>query len=168
MSEPHSPHPSATEIPDPFGSAPIRPTGGAGCGKPMLIGCAGILVLLGIATILFLFKAKDVLVWAFDQMEAGVMEKLPEDISTEEVERLEAAFDAAARAAVSGRADTLALQELQSELMGLSASIERLSREDVLSLIEVLERFAGTEAEEPVEEAQPPPAELEEPGLTSV
>ncbi len=170
MTDPNSPDPSAVEIPDPFGSAPIHPSGSQGCGKPMLLGCATVLVLLGVAAIFFLFKAKDVLIWAFGHMEAGVMEKLPEDLSNEEVMRLERAFEAATQAAVSGRADTLALQELQTELMGLSTRIESLTREDVLSLIEVLERFGGIDGEMPPEEAQPPPLppEAEAPALTAV
>ena len=175
MSEPHSTGQPAPEIPDPFGSVPIQPTGSVGCGKPMLVGCATVLVLLGVAAIFFMFKAKDVLIWAFGQMEAGVMEKLPEDLSDDEVARLERAFAAATRAAVSGKADTLALQELQRELMGLSARIETLTRADVLSLIEVLERFGGLDGDAPPAEAQPPPLSVEplpvevaKPELTSV
>ena len=170
MSELHPPSQQSPEIPDPFGSAPIRPAGSAGCGKPMVVGCAVVMFLLGVAAIFFMFKAKDVLIWAFAQMEAGVMEKLPENVSNEEVERLERAFDAAIQAAVSGEADTLALQDLQGELMGLSARIESLTREDVLSLIEVLERFGGVDGDVPPEEALPPPlpVEVEEPALTSV
>lgn len=166
MSEPTPPLSQPTpELPEPFGSTPRAPKGSSGCAKPALLGCAVLLVLFGVASIVFLVKAKDLLAWTFRQMESSIVAQLPEDVTSEERARLERAFDAAARKAVSGEVEPLALQQLQGELMRLSGRIEGLTREDVMSLIDELESFAEIEPQPPPEEEAP---EAVDPELTSV
>jgi hypothetical protein len=129
----------------------------------MLIGCGILIVLLGLAAALFVIKAKDLFGWAMARFEEEVVQMLPDDLSAEEAERLDAAFDAALEAWDASEADPVALQRLQEELwQTVSRSTGKLSREDVNKLTRALERVAGIESpEEP--EAEPPPDEIEEP-----
>ncbi|TNF84828.1 MAG: hypothetical protein EP299_00435 [Acidobacteria bacterium] len=153
---------------EPLPQQPFTPdapatTPGGGCGRPLLIGCGILIVLLGIAAAVFVIKAKDLFGWAMAQFEEEVVRMLPDDLTTEERQRLDAAFDAALDAWDASEADPVALQRLQEELwQTISRNTDKLSREDVAKLTRALERVAGVESpDEP--EAEPPPAEGEEP-----
>jgi hypothetical protein len=125
----------------------------AGCGRPILIGCGILVVLLGLAAAVFVIKAKDLFGWAMARFEEEVVRMLPDDLTTEEGARLDAAFDAALEAWDEGRADPVALQRLQEELwQSVSRSTGKLSREDVQRLTRALEAVAGIESPEEYEE----------------
>ncbi len=60
-------------------SRPSRRADGGGCQKPLLVGCGVLALLLGIAAVVFVVKAKDVLAYAINQLRTEVMAHLPED-----------------------------------------------------------------------------------------
>ncbi len=141
--------------PQPFSETPAEAPGG--CGRPLLIGCAVIVVLLGLLLLGVLWKARDLMPalfrWSLDQFEQQVAGSLPDDLSDAERQRLAEAFDAAAAAVDDGTADGAALQRLQGVLLGV-ARAGKLSRDRVFGLIEALEAVAGERA---------PPAEVDPP-----
>ncbi|NHZ73742.1 MAG: hypothetical protein GWP16_04660, partial [Nitrospirae bacterium] len=99
------------------------------------------ILLLGVGSVVFLVKAKDLFGWMMGELEAQVMESLPANISEAETLELSAAFDAVVEAVREDRASPLALQELQSMLReSLEGGPKRLSREEVQDLIEALDR----------------------------
>ncbi len=143
------------EQPRPFSEGPQDPPGG--CSRPLLIGCALIVVLLGLLLLGFLWKAEDLVPalfrWSLDQVEQQVSSSLPADLSDAERQRLADAFDAAATAFEDGSADAAGLQRLQGKLLDV-ARAGRLTREQVLDLTEALEAAAGERAP-PVPEPLP-------------
>lgn len=151
-----------------FAQQPFTPdapaTAPGGCGRPLLIGCGVLIVLLGIAAAVFVIKAKDLFGWAMARFEEEVVRMLPDDLTGEERQRLDAAFDAALAAWDAGEADPVALQRLQEELWHtVSRSDGKLTREQVVNLTRALERVAGMESpEEPDLPEESPPEELEE------
>ncbi|MGB5814263.1 MAG: hypothetical protein WBH75_18455 [Thermoanaerobaculia bacterium] len=145
----------------PFPQQPFTPDAPAttpgGCGRPLLIGCGILVVLLGIAAAVFVIKAKDLFGWAMARFEEEVVQMLPDDLTAEEAERLDAAFDAALEAWDASEADPVALQRLQEELwQTVSRSTGKLSREDVGKLTRALEEVAGIESPDEPEEIRPP------------
>jgi hypothetical protein len=149
---PLQPSPPAP-VPEPFGSAPIKPRAG-GCGKPLFTGCGIVLVLLGVAAIVFIIRAKDLLVWSLGKVKAAVEQNLPPDVTAADRERFDVAFAAAGRAIRAGRAQPKPLQELQGELLRVIQKQKgELTRDDLVRLTEVLERVGGIG---PEEEAAPP------------
>ena len=155
MSEP-TPSPGA---PQPFASAPIEPRAG-GCGKPVFIGCGVVLVVLGILGVLFVVKAKDLLVWSLERAKTGITANLPADVTDADRERFEAAFAAAASNIKAGKMDPAALQRLQRRLMqAVQKPQGQLTREEFLALTSAFEQLGGIAR--PVEEppaAEPAPA----------
>ena len=148
--------------PQPFGEEPRQAPGG--CSRPLLIGCASTVVLLGLLLLGVLWKAQDLMPalfrWSLDQFEQQVAGALPADLSETERERLAAAFDAAAGAVEDGTADTAALQRLQGELLDV-ARAGRMTRDGVLDLIEALQAVAGERAPSPVPQPSPDAADEE-------
>jgi hypothetical protein len=143
MSEPQTPPP--TQPPDaPFSGEPRR-LGGAGCSRPLLLGCGGLVVLLGIAAIVFLVKARDLLGWTIRQIETQVVTALPADVTAEERFRLERGFDAALERIGAGEVEPPALFALQRQLRRATerAGEGTLDREAVLDLLSALERVGG-------------------------
>ena len=155
--EPQSNSFGGGEQPQPFADTPQDPPGG--CSRPLLVGCGLAVVLVGLVLLVLLWKAQDIVPaafeWALDQFEQQVEGMLPEDLSEAERQRLADAFDAAAAAVADGTADPEALQRLQGRLLEV-ARAGRLSRGEVMGLIEALEEVAGERAPPPAEEARPP------------
>lgn len=121
-------------------------------GRVMLLGCGALLVLLGVAAIVFLLKADDFVGWVFGSIEETVIERLPPDLPAAERQRLEAAFDAATARMAAGEADPEALRRLQGELSAIvrEAGDDRsLSRAEVAEIIAALEAVAGVEGDPP-------------------
>ena len=137
--------PSSSYPPPP--PSPFSPTGPApaprpsGCGKPVIIGCLVILVLLGIGLVLLVTNAPKLLDWALGQMEATILAQLPPDVTPEEKERLQQAFAGLQEAVDSGKANPAELQDLQRKMMSLSG--KNLTREEILELTRDLEEAAG-------------------------
>lgn len=163
--------------PTPFGRAPERTPGRGGCAKPVMFGCAALLVLLGIGAILFMANAGRVashlLRFSLGTLEKQIMANLPEDVTPEERERLRMAFASALAATSSGSFDPQRLPEVQSEIMQIARRPQgQITRQDVLDLTAALERVAagaapGTppaeepgEGAEPTEPTEPAPTEL--------
>ena len=139
-----------------IGREPFSPQGphSKWSGRPRwaLLGCGALILLLGIGSMVFLLKAKDLFGWMMSELEAQVMESLPANITESEVQELSAAFAAAVAAVQEDRANVVALQDLQKmlrELLGNGPN--RLSREEVQSLIEALDRVSGRDAGDDVD-----------------
>ena len=95
MSEPNLPPTESLPpvAPQPFGPGPMEPRIG-GCGKPVLIGCGVVFLLLGIAGIAVVLKAKDMLAWSLERAKPAVMANLGADVQPADRERFEPAFAA--------------------------------------------------------------------------
>ncbi len=162
MSEP-TPPPAA----EPFAAAPVEPRAG-GCSKPLLIGCGVVFVLLGVAGLVFVLKARDLLVWSLDKTRASVLGNLAEDVTPADRQRFDAAYAAATARIGDGKIDSAALQKLQGELMrAIENPREKVSREKFLALTEALEKVGGLEpapVETPPAEAPAAPAPVGAPG----
>ena len=65
------------------------------------------------------------------------------------VDRLDEAFDSAAQAIGTGRADQAKAEELNSVLMDFAGAGRKITREDVLKLTRSLEEVAGKSPPEP-------------------
>jgi hypothetical protein len=142
--------------PKPF--APEKTSGGGGCQKPVLIGCGLLALLLGIAAVVFVVKAKDVLAYAMNQLRAQVVAHLPEDAGETERQRLDVAFDATLARIRAGELDPAALQELQKKLStaASAASTRRLTREELDGLIAALDKYNQGGAKAPADAAAEP------------
>jgi hypothetical protein len=115
----------------------------------LLIGCGALLVLLGIAAVALVAKRAEFMGWMFDKLEAQVVAKLPEDVTPEERQRLDQAFDAAADAIGSGKADPAKAEQLNPVLLDVAQGGRKITREDVLKLTRALEEVAGKKQAEP-------------------
>ena len=123
---------------------PGRPSaGGAARARPLLIGCGALLLLLGIAAIVLVAKRAEFVGWMFQKLEAQILAKLPEDVTPEERQRLDQAFDSAAAAIGSGTADQAEADQLNAVLLELAQGGRQITREDVLKLTRALEEVAG-------------------------
>ena len=163
MSEPPILPTEPTRAPAPFGDQPVEPRSG-GCSKPALIGCGVVFLLLGIAGLFFVMRAKNLLVWSLDKVEQGIAANLPSDATAADRERFSAAFVAAKARIEDGQVDPAALQALQRELMqAVQQPKGQLSRQQLLELTAALERLGGVsppDAEAPAapEQTPEPPA----------
>lgn len=164
---PPSPEPHAR----PF--APEKIADGGGCQKPLLVGCGLLALLLGVAAVVFVVKAKDVLAYAMNQLRTEVVAHLPEDAPESERQRLESSFDLALARIRSGELEPASLQALQQKLTSAAsaAASRRLTRDELAGLIAALEKFnaAGKEPETkdpagaPAGEPAAPPADPADP-----
>ena len=134
---------SPSTPPAPFHPGPPRSASGASGKRPLLIGCGALLVLLGIAAVVLVAKRAEVVGWMFEKLEAQILAKLPEDVTPEERQRLDQAFDDAAQAIGSGAADQAEADQLNSVLLELAQGGRQITREDVLELTRALEEVAG-------------------------
>jgi len=164
MSEPNLPTPPPTpESPSPgrpYSGQP-RALPGGGCGRPLLIGCGVVAVLLGVAGIIFVAKAKDLLAWTMKQLQTEVVAALPADVTADERARLDRGFDAAMQKIRDGQVEPPALFALQRQLSHAAevSQQRKLTRDDVLDLLSALERVGGLlepSGEAPAEPEAPP------------
>lgn len=149
---------STTQPSAPFEASPTEPVAG-GCSRVGLIGCGVVILLLGIASVVFLFKAGDLFGWALAEFETEILRSLPEDCTESERQRLRDAFAGAADAVRSGEFDPRALQSMQGKLReSLLDEDGVLTREQMLELTAILEEVAGKRLEEePAEQEAPSP-----------
>jgi hypothetical protein len=160
-------------VPQPPETKPFAPeklSGGGGCQRPFLIGCGLLALLLGIAAIVFVVKAKDVLAFAMNQLRESVVAQLPEESEEADRQRIEAGFDTAMVRIRSGQIDPAALQELQKALSSAAAvgTSRRLTRAEVDGLLAALDKFNGVKpAGEPPGSGSGPDPEEESSGEPS-
>lgn len=162
MSEPtfsptETPAPTA---PQPFGPGPAEPRVG-GCGKPVLIGCGVIFLLLGVVGIGVVLKAKDLLAWSLERAKPAVVANLAADVQPADRERFENAFAAALVKIRAGQIDPQALQLVQAQLMKAvgQPGAGTISRATLLALTEAFEKLGGSAPPAAPEPApSPPPA----------
>lgn len=154
---------SLPPLPEPHAKpfAPEKIAGGGGCQKPLLVGCGLLALLLGIAAVVFVVKAKDVLAYAMNQLRTEVVAHLPEDAPESERQRLESSFDVALARIRSGELEPAALQELQKKLTtaASSSASRRLTREELTGLIVALEKFNQAGKAPATQEPQEAPGE---------
>jgi uncharacterized membrane protein len=152
MEPPHTP---PLPPPSPFqpitpGPAPV-PGKTGGCGKPVVIGCLVLLVLVGVALVgTFVYVSRNygqIMDMSLRQTEAQIFAQMPEDVTPAERERLREAFEGARKAYSERELQEVAQkgQQIQFKLLELVRKGSSLTREDVLELTEMLEDLAGTE-----------------------
>jgi hypothetical protein len=142
-------HPTSGPVAEPFQSEPVQLSG---CGKPVVIGCLVVLLIVVAALLVLMWRARDLLGWALVEYRNAIVESLPEDLSTEEHQRLDRAFDRAMAAIESGDLDPEALQRLQRVLAVPPKPGVKLKREEVLELIRALEAVGGSGQEAKIRE----------------
>ncbi len=129
-----------------------RPKAG-GCPKPLIFGCLGLLVLVGLGFVGFFFyvgtHVGQILQLSLRQSETAISQELPPDVTQEERQRLHQAFEAAyQRAGHATRAQDFAesTQQLQLKMFHVISKGQdhKLTRADVLDLNQTLEEFART------------------------
>jgi hypothetical protein len=137
----------------------------------VLFGCGAVAVLVGIAAIVFVVKAKDLLAWTMEKLEQQVVAALPADVTAEERSRLGRGFEAAIAKIQAGEIEPPALTALQHQLQQAAEKAPRkeLTRDDVLDLLSALERVGGLlppagESEQQVAPRVAEPAEGPPPG----
>ena len=164
MTEPELPPPPPSAPPPivpgrPFTGEPRRAP--SGCSRPLLFGCGGIVVLLGIAAIVFVIKAKDLLAWTMRELEQQVVAAWPADASADERARLDRGFAAALDKIKQGDVEPPALFALQRQLSKAAEKSQqrKLTRDDVLDLLSALERVGGLLTPDSDELPAPPAAE---------
>ncbi|MEO8504304.1 MAG: hypothetical protein ABI609_10450 [Acidobacteriota bacterium] len=162
MSEPTPPPaPFAPQAPQPFGTAPTEPRVG-GCGKPVLIGCGVIFLLIGIAGVALVLNAKSLLAWSLEKAKPSVLAGLAPNVTPADRERFESAFSSALVKIRAGKIDPIALQQVQAQLMKAvgSPGSGSVSRETLNALSEAFEKIGGN-SPPAVPEAAPSPAPSE-------
>jgi len=156
MSEPTPVQPPP---PQPFNPAVVSRSG-KGCSKPLLLGCAAVLVLLGVGLLVFAFKISDILPWAFRQWATQITDRLPADATPAEKERLHRAFAAAIRALHDPQSvDPAKLREVQVQItqaMEMGRSQSKLTHEDLARLTAAVESLGGVKPPEAPPKAAPP------------
>jgi hypothetical protein len=135
----------------PFNPQP-RPARG-GCPKPLIFGCLGLLLLVGLGLFGFFFYVSThfgkLLQFSLRQTETAVFAALPKDATPEEQQQLRQAFAAADQRAgrVQGAQEMAESgQELQFTLLHnlRKAQDHTLTRADLPPLTSALEQFART------------------------
>jgi len=141
-----------TEAPDPFAPQPTAPKKtGAGCSRPLLVGCGLLLVLLGIGAVVLALNASKLASWFYQKLEEQVVAHLPEDLPVADRERLERAFDDIQQSMQDGTLDPRKLREAQTKMTGMVQEPSKITAEDVRELSALLEAASGrapTDAED--------------------
>ena len=155
---PTPPPPAPPFEPRPFDPGATRKP--SGCQKPLLFGCLGLAVLLGIAAIVFVVNAQKILGFAMNQLRTQVVRVLPLETSDAERERLDAGFDQAIEKIRAKQIDPVALQALQRQLVAAAQAggERRMTHEQLLDLLDALDAFNGAAPAPPALPTQPPSA----------
>lgn len=143
---PYNPPPSPFNPSGVGPGVPARPPGRSGCSKPLLIGCGGLLLLLGIGLVLMIFNAPKIVQWSFRAMEQDIMSRLGPDVTPEDRAHLAAAFEDARQSMEKNQIDISKVQSFQSKIMEVAPAGRKLTRKDVLELTQSLEDLAGKKA----------------------
>jgi len=147
MEPPQPPPPPPASPFDP--AAPSRPKTG-GCPKPLFVGCVAVLLVGGLALLIgILFVARNastVLQWSMNKLEEGVLKQLPTDVTQDERDRLRQAFADVSEGLKTGKIPPDKFQPVQFKIMEFAQKGNKVTRQDVLDLTELLERTAGKTA----------------------
>ena len=145
--EPSAPPPASPFNPT---AAPARPAGG-GCPKPLILGCLGLLVLVGLGLVGAIFYAGthvgQLLQLSLRQSETAVFSAMPKDVPPDEQQRLRQAFEAARQRAghpTNPQEIAEASQQLQLKTLGIIRKGQAATRKDIQDLTVALEEFAKT------------------------
>lgn len=147
-----SPSPSGPDTPATPDPGPLDPTAEpfepgpanlSGCGKPAVIGCLVVLVVLAVGLVVLISQSPRLMRYVMGTIETQVTAALPADLEEAERERLETAFDNAIAALMEGRVDSTSMANLQRLSAALPARGETLSREEVVEIIRLLEEIAA-------------------------
>ena len=140
-------------LPEPFpepSSARPRDPGRTrrGCLIAGLAGCGLLVVVLGVGLVVALTQADELLEFVLDFGRERIMEELPEDITSEERNRLDRAFDSVLERYKTRPATPADNRRLQMALTDALRRAERglLDRDDLRRLTERLERIAASSA----------------------
>lgn len=139
----------------PFQPGQSRPlVGGRGCGKPVVIGCLVLLVLVGLGLVgliwYFTSHLGQIMDWQLRESKELVLARLPEDYTPAERTRVERAFDTAREEVKQEGFDLNRAQAVQQQLLEVARNPdERLTREQVEKLTRTLEELSRIEGEAP-------------------
>ena len=140
-------------LPEPFpepSSARPRDPGRTrrGCLIAGLAGCGLLAVVLGVGLVVALTQADELLEFVLDFGRERIMEELPEDITSEERNRLDRAFDSVLERYKTRPATPADNRRLQMALTDALRRAERglLDSDDLRRLTERLERIAASSA----------------------
>lgn len=145
--------------PSPSGAGPGGAPGkrGGGCATPLLIGCGAALVLVGILVVVFLVNADRFLSWGFGIFKQAVVQQLPDDLPSEDRERLLDAFDAVSAAALEEELDQAELIRAQRQIQQIVGRGEQeVTVEEIRELTRALEAAAGVPPPEEAPAAETP------------
>lgn len=139
------PQPPPPPPASPFDPAARPKTGG--CPKPLIIGCAAIILIGGLVFLGAIFymakNASKVLQWSVNKMEEGVLAQLPTDVTQDERDRLRQAFADVSEGLKSGQIPPDKFQPVQFKILEIVQKKDKVTRQDILELTELLERTAG-------------------------
>jgi len=134
----------------PFNPPPPTAVRTGGSGKPLVIGCLILLVLVGAGLIGGLYYVgqhyDQLFAWSLARIRDSVVPRLPPDLPAEARQHLDAAFTGAQNAAVAIRGNPAAAQKLQTamlELAGQAEGKEPLTRKQVEEMTATLEKIAA-------------------------
>jgi hypothetical protein len=135
----------------PFNPPPaVPPARVGGSGKPFVIGCLVLLVVVGAGLIGGLYYVgqhyDQLFAWSLTRLRNSILPRLPPDLPAAERQRLDAGFQGAEGAVGAIRGNPAAAQRLQSamlELAGQAEGTEPLTREQVEGITVTLEKIAA-------------------------
>ncbi|MDX1645034.1 MAG: hypothetical protein R3244_11815 [Thermoanaerobaculia bacterium] len=128
----------------PFESAPRRlAEPGGGCSRMAAIGCAAAAILVGVALLAMMLKARELVVWSLSNVRTEIEQRLPDDLPETERARLSSAFEGVLEKLRSEDLDAEEFRRLQAALLEFARRREVPDREQVRRLAEELEQFVG-------------------------
>jgi hypothetical protein len=148
MSEPDGPAPDdASQLPPaPFEPGAPRNPAGSGCAKVALVGCLGLLIVLGIGLIVMVTQGPKLFGTLLGYAQTELEARYAPDVTDADRARLRAAFASARQAVAERRMDPVAMQTLQRRLMDTLWSQGPISRDQALALAEALEAVGASKA----------------------
>jgi hypothetical protein len=134
----------------PFNPPPPAAVRTGGPGKPLVIGCLILLVLVGVGLIGGLYYVgqhyDQLFAWSLSQLRGGIEPRLPPDLPPEARRRLDDAFAGAQSAVGAIRGNPAAAQRLQTAMLELAGQAEGkgpLTPQQVEEITLTLEKIAA-------------------------
>jgi hypothetical protein len=121
-----------------------------GPGKPLVLGCLILLVLVGVGLIGAVYYVgqhyDQIFAWSIARLHDAVEPRLPKDLPAADRQRFEGAFNDAKGAAGAARSNPAAAQKLQTlmlELAGKTEGTGTFTHEQVAEITALLEKIAA-------------------------